>query len=278
MITQSHAHAKYESQDIKHRGVVNVLRQMHAGIPPDDSDDLLDDDLKALEARVRDDSKAGSSSEGMLEAIESARILGKHMFASFTPEPKDAVSLADAVTRYYNQAQAADAWEKTYDELTAADSDAGEGYDRSMLAAEVGIVVAAVALMLKRKVPFLAACALGVVCVALMAKTWVAQDKAVDAATAHVAAAEKAYNDLVAADKVSASESELAGEMRTWGVEKQKEWAKAEADAKAEEAAEAAKEKAKAAGAGSGSAAPSGGSVAPKAPAEPKKDPPRDLE
>ena len=246
MISQQHAHSKYESQDIKHRGVVNVLRQMHAGIPVDDADDILDEDLRHLEARVRAKGKvaeppkhAGAKDEegeggSGIDSIESARILGRHMFESFTPEPKDAISLADAVTRYYAQAQAADAWPKTYDALAEAHSNAGSGYDRSMLLAEIGIVIASVALLLKRKIPFVAATCLGVASIAVIAMTWTAANRDIADATAKIAVAQKGYDDLIAADKVSASESELASEMREWGTTKLKEWADIEKEAKSE--------------------------------------------
>ena len=138
------------------------------------------------------------------------------------------------MTRYYAQAQAADAWTKTYDALAEAHSNAGSGYDRSMLLAEIGIVIASVALLLKRKIPFVAATCLGVASIAVIAMTWTAANRDIADATAKIAVAQKGYDDLIAADKVSASESELASEMREWGTTKLKEWADIEKEAKSE--------------------------------------------
>ncbi len=161
LVSQQHANANYQAQDIKHRVSILTLQNVHAeaeGVGKTNADDML--------------------------------------------------GMARSAQRYEEEAEIALDWTDSYDAMVDARTESQEGFERGQLAAELGIVIASVALLLKRRIPWLLAMGLGVLSIVLITMTWLeVRHKAADA-DEKIEHLEKKFEDLhdknktIAADKI----------------------------------------------------------------------------
>jgi Domain of unknown function (DUF4337) len=77
------------------------------------------------------------------------------------------------VVQYVEWKEATKAWVKTYDPVIKAHAEAAEGFERSQLAAEVGIVLASIALLLANRRIWFASIVIATLSLGLVARTYV---------------------------------------------------------------------------------------------------------
>jgi hypothetical protein len=131
---------------------------------------------------------------------------------------KDMVAMANSVERYDKEAKAAVEWVDAYDPIIETEVESQEHYERGQLAAEFGIVIASIALLLRRRSLWGVAIALGGLSVVLIAMTWWHAHGAVHHAEEVIAADEKVFYDLRAADKTTDVDQALVDEVKkTYG-------------------------------------------------------------
>jgi Domain of unknown function (DUF4337) len=126
----------------------------------------------------------------------------------------DMLHMADAVERYANESKLAKEWVRAYDPEVEAFTEAQEEYELAQLMAEFGIVLASVALLLKRRIPWLLAIGLGVVAVGTVGATWRHVRHTVHAAEEKIEESEKAYRELRAEGKTDEVDQALVEEVR----------------------------------------------------------------
>src|ERR1039457_4247698 len=132
MVEQEDAHMRYVTQDLKHRIAVISLRQLRA----------------------------------MLPAPAATRQ------ATTTVNGKEMVALARTVLRYYRESQAAGRWADAYTPAIQAHGEGQEYYEWGMLCAEIGIVIASVSLLLRRRSAWYLSIALGVAAMVVLLVTY----------------------------------------------------------------------------------------------------------
>jgi hypothetical protein len=215
MVEQEHAHAKYQAQDIKHRTAVIALRQVHAAIAPT-ALATFESDLKKLEADSGTNDKGGRqpNDKDTAAAVAAVRVLGQNIIREIAPKPDDVLLLANTVDRYYGESQAADEWVKSYDPAIEAHSKSQERYELAQLAAEFGIVIASIALLLKHRLPWFLAIALGLICVGILAFTYSKTESVVREAEVKIEETGKKYRELRDRDKTTATDDALVEEVR----------------------------------------------------------------
>jgi len=97
----------------------------------------------------------------------------------------------------YNQERAlAKTWADSYQPLITAHFNAAESYERAQLIAEIGIMIASLAVLLSNRPAGLISIALAVICVAMLANTFVKTRSAVSRTSDTVQQAEHAYQEL----------------------------------------------------------------------------------
>jgi hypothetical protein len=173
MVEQEDAHMRYVTQDLKHRIAVISLRQLRATLP------------------------ALTASSG----------------ATTTVNGKEMVALARTVQRYYHESQVAGQWADAYTPGIQAHVEGQEYYEWGMLCAEIGIVIASVSLLLRRRTVWYLAIALGVASVAVLTFTYLKTEPVVRAIEEKTAEAAKVYRTLRAADKTTAADDMLVNEV-----------------------------------------------------------------
>jgi hypothetical protein len=137
-----------------------------------------------------------------------------HAFAGESKfNPSDMVAIAKSVDRYLEESKAAQEWVDAYDPMIAAHAEAQEEYEHGELAAELGVVIASIALLLRRKSAWLAAIILGGVAVGLVGKSYVHTRHEVAEAEEKINEHEKRYRTLREANKTTDSEQALVDEV-----------------------------------------------------------------
>jgi hypothetical protein len=131
----------------------------------------------------------------------------------------DLVAIATSANRYLGEETAAKAWVDAYDPMIAAHADAQEEYEHAQLAAELGVVIASIALLLRRKLAWAVAIALGIAAIALVARTYAHARHEVHAAEAKIDDGEKAYRALRGAGRTTDADQALVDEvLKTYGA------------------------------------------------------------
>ncbi len=127
--------------------------------------------------------------------------------------PADVLSIANSANRYFAEANSAKDWVDAYDPVIAAHAEAQEEYEHAQLAAELGIVLASIALLLRRREPWLAGIVLGVIAVGLTVMTYRHTAHAVETTGEKLEHAEKAYRTLRESGKTVELDQALVDDM-----------------------------------------------------------------
>jgi hypothetical protein len=123
------------------------------------------------------------------------------------------VALARTVQRYYSESQAAVEWDIAYTPAIQAHVEGQEYYEWGMLCAEIGIVIASISLLLRKRVFLYLAIALGVASVAVLIFTYSKTEPVVRAIEERTAEAAKVYGTMRAADKTTTADDMLTKEV-----------------------------------------------------------------
>ena len=126
----------------------------------------------------------------------------------------DVLAMIKTVERYLEESEAARGWVDSFDPVIAAHVAAQEHFETAQLAAEIGIVIAAVALLTKRKLAWYVSLALGVLSLGVVAWTFQHTASIVSPGEAKIEESEKAYRDMRDGDKSTAYESGLLEEIK----------------------------------------------------------------
>ena len=139
-------------------------------------------------------------------------------FAGATPTARkdDVLRIIGSVERYLSESVAAKEWTESYDRLIAAHIEAQEEYEHGLLAAEIGIVIASIALLMRRRLAWYAAVVLGLVCIVLLVRTALHTSHAVKESKATIQAAKARYEGARKGNKSTDDEKELVKSMLDW--------------------------------------------------------------
>jgi hypothetical protein len=177
MVEQQDAHMRYITQDIKHRVAVLSLYQLR----------------------------------GTVEVLPAASRHGD--VDSHSAQAQAMVSIANTVNRYLGESKAAGTWSDAYDPVVRAHIEGQDKYELGMLAAEIGIVMASVALLLRRKMIWYTAMGLGVISIGIMIATYARTAPVVHESEKKIEESARAYHDLRATDKTTQTEDALVKEI-----------------------------------------------------------------
>ncbi len=113
----------------------------------------------------------------------------------------DMLGMAKSSERYLQEAAVAKEWVDAFDPMIDARTESQEHFERGQLAAEIGIVIASIALMLKRREPWFLAMALGALSIALVTMTLIQTHSETQEAEHKIEESENAFDALRAAGK-----------------------------------------------------------------------------
>lgn len=128
--------------------------------------------------------------------------------------PPDMLAMAQSAERYLREAAVAKTWVDAFDPMIEARTESQEHYERAQLAAELAIVIASIALLLRRREPWFVAMALGVLSMVLLAQTYRQTASVVHDAEGKVEHAETAFDELRAAGKTVNADQAIIDEVK----------------------------------------------------------------
>jgi hypothetical protein len=146
MVEQSNKLSVYQAESMKARVMEADVEMLHAITPTKSEVDKFEAKLLAVK-RV----SGKSDDEDTSELKEAIAISAKELADVLTPDPEDEAHLAALAKRYQHDTKEAKEDAECYDDKIAAHFDAAEWYERAQLGAEIGIVIASVALLLSSR-------------------------------------------------------------------------------------------------------------------------------
>ena len=155
----------------------------------------------------------------MIEAEKQRGALGGDTEVASTPAPQTEPAPATVTPflrrllrlyqDYASERMLSKTWSDEYQPLVDAHFEAAEGYERAQLVAEIGIVLASLAVLLTSRTAWFASIVLAALCVAQLGKTYLHTRDAVGTAIKHVRHSEEAYQEVRKAH-TNANEDEAA--------------------------------------------------------------------
>lgn len=136
-----------------------------------------------------------------------------HALGAQSADKKDLVGMAKTVERYLEESQLANEWVETFDAVIDAHVLAQEHFETAQLAAEIGIVIASVALLTKKRIAWYASLVLGIGALAIVGYTFQRTGTIVSDGAKKTAEAGKKYRDARSADKTTAAETKFIADI-----------------------------------------------------------------
>ncbi|HYQ14747.1 MAG TPA: DUF4337 family protein [Polyangiaceae bacterium] len=168
MVVQSTRMSAYQTETMKFRAM-HANSELLKALSPDK------EEVKKLEGTLREkrraDGKADDEDTAELKDLISSAV--EDLADLLTPDHHVVVAFEKTAKNYERDVKEAKEDAEAYDAMIEARQDAAEGYERALLAAEIGIVIASVALLLANRMVWLIAVVLAVACGGQTAVTYV---------------------------------------------------------------------------------------------------------
>jgi hypothetical protein len=187
MVEQTQANAEQQAQSTKYRMLFSQLEQLRAIAPTTDQVDALHKQLDVLHQ---------ASHPEQLDAVQASLLVGKGISEMIQPTPEPLARLIGLTRKAGYETTLAHHWTEAYEPAISAYSMEADGFEHAQLCAEVGIVLASIALLLSSKKVWLGAVALGATCGALIAFTYVAEKPRLHAAEVTIEEAHHRYSEV----------------------------------------------------------------------------------
>lgn len=186
MVEQSNKFSAYQAESMKYRVMEADVEMLHAITPTKSEVDKFEGRLESVK-RV-----SGKSDDEDTQELKGAIALASKELADvLTPDPEDEAHLKNLSRRYEHDAKEAREDAECYDDKIAAHFYAAEWYERAQLAAEIGIVIASVALLLSSRIVWYVALVFAIGGAGIIGRTYVHTGSMVEAAEKKIEEAQK---------------------------------------------------------------------------------------
>jgi len=185
MVEQSNTYSEFQASSTKYRAMMAQIQQTYAVTP---SRKL------AAEALERLDQIQVPKESQELAALEKATL--KELTVLMTPRKAEVESFLATIARYDEERKAARAWAESYEDEVHAHFEGSEDFEKAQLLAEIGIVIASIALLRSSKPFWYVSIVAAVVCAVVVGKTWTNLRHEVHEAEEKQAHAKEHYDEL----------------------------------------------------------------------------------
>ena len=210
MVEQTNAHNLYQAESMKHRMMISELEMLHALTPSKTEVQSFEGALEKI--------RAGAGKGDNPEVMTAIELSSREIADILSPDHEDLLHFVDVIKKYDERKQVAKEWYEAYDPAVDAHFEAAEWYEKAQLLAEIGIVIASIALLMSSLTFWIVARVAGVGCTGVIGVTWMHAHGAVGKADASVAKEKKDYDDINDA-KVKDKDDEALIEKVTKGDE-----------------------------------------------------------
>jgi hypothetical protein len=186
MVEQSNRFSLYQAESMKFRVMEADVEMLHAITP-------TKKEVEKFESKLLDVRKvSGKADDEDTQELKAAIALATHELADvLTPDPEDEAHLQGMAKRYEHDMKEAKEDAECYEDKIQAHFEEAEWYERAQLCAEVGIVVASVALLLGSRRVWYVALVFAVASAGIIVRTHVHTHGLLAAAEAKIVEAQK---------------------------------------------------------------------------------------
>jgi hypothetical protein len=196
MVEQSNRFSLYQAESMKLRVMEADVEMLHALTPTRAEVEKLDNALSGVK-RV-----SGKADDEDTQELKSAiAVAAKEVAEVLSPDPEDEQHLKSLARRFEHDMKEAKEDAECYDDKIAAHFEAAEWYERAQLCAEIGIVIASVALLLSSRAVWLVALLFGAGSTGLILRTYMHTTAELHAAAAKIELAQQRTELIEGADE-----------------------------------------------------------------------------
>jgi hypothetical protein len=186
MVEQSNRFSLYQAESMKLRVIEADVEMLHAITPSKAEVTKFETALKEVR-RV-----SGKSDDEDTQELKAAIELStKELADVLSPDPEDERHMKSIAKRYEHDMKEAKEDAECYEDKIHADFEAAEWYERAQLCAEIGIVIASVALLMGSRAIWYTSLVFGMGCAVIIARTHVHTTGAREAAEKKIHEAQK---------------------------------------------------------------------------------------
>ena len=144
MVDQTNAYNEFQAESMKYRMMISELQMLHALTPSKGEAEHFKKDLDQLRA---------DSGKEFAPVLEGLAMSSTAVADVLTPDHADLLHFVKLVRKYEKEREVAKKWAEAYEPVIEAHFASAEWYEKGQLAAEIGIVIASIALLLSSR-PF----------------------------------------------------------------------------------------------------------------------------
>jgi hypothetical protein len=185
-VEKSNLWSLYQSESTKYRVMQADLEMLHA-LTPNQAE------MKKFEDRLASVKKVGGKAddEDTAELKQAIHVATTELADVLTPDKEDEDRISGLATKYKHDMAEAKEDAEAYEDVIHAHHEEAEWYERAQLCAEIGIVVASIALLLSSLRVWAVAVAIGVAGASIVGYTFVHTQRTLHVAEAKIEEAQK---------------------------------------------------------------------------------------
>jgi hypothetical protein len=202
MVEQNAVANRAQASSTKYRLLMAQLQQLHALLPTDPGN------LKRAQADIAQLQTAmGKTAEASV--VRALQLETDQILNTVTPNPADVLRFVSLAREYRAEREGADAWTESFVEAVHAHNHAAHRFEYALLAAEFGVVLCSIALLIGSRKAWLTAIVLGLFSLVAVIATTAAYVAEGHHADDKIAAAHSAFDSVRNASGKAAADEEL---------------------------------------------------------------------
>ncbi len=195
MVEETGASLQYQTASTKNLMYQTQLQQLHALMPDPKFIATTDAELRKLEADTKKDSDTA-------KGIKATRLETRKILNTVTPSGDEVLRFMKLIEKQGERVETAKEWSESYKDAVEVHSTSASRFEIAMVTAEIGIVIASVALLLSSQKMFargiwFAAILLGVLSMTIAGVTYLTNTQKLHGAEEKIAETHKHYTDIV---------------------------------------------------------------------------------
>jgi hypothetical protein len=210
-IEKTNATVRYQTVSTKFRLLQANLQQMNALMPEDPAK------FKQLEGEFGDAS--GKVTGDNVHVATMLRAMHKQTLMTVIPSVADLKRFVASARAYKAETKAAYVYKDSYDTIIHAHQHAGHHYEYGMLAAEIGIILASIALLLSSRLAWMCSMALGGASVVIVVITKLKAGGEIHEGEEEIQKARNAYHAVALEDKAEEADETLFKSIEAMSLE-----------------------------------------------------------
>ncbi|MEZ0227607.1 MAG: DUF4337 family protein [Planctomycetota bacterium] len=204
-VAQTNVSGQYHALTAKHRVIQAQLQQLHARSPDEKVMAECDADLAAIGSRTPTGAAA--------LAHRIVRLQAKNLQDTVTPTQQDLDRFAWLVMKFNDQKDSAREWSESYEHAVEAHHEGAERYEIGQLCAEIGIVLASIAMLMKSRKVWFVSMLLGIAGIIVVIHTWQDTAALLHHAERRIETSQRRYVSLSSEAADEAADEELVKEI-----------------------------------------------------------------